>query len=1339
LGLLTIKGSSHPEGPSQTWVPIATLSPAPDPPVVGYLIITRGMFLPSLENFKKWKEDLGYSTTILTVEDNILGHYGGRDIPEKIRACILDYYENHGVRWVLLVGDADPADGPPPGGSPNYQLDNEWEVPIRYVWNPDNAGDTASTGLSDDWTPTDLYYAGLDGDWDNYSAENRFRFPDWTAEVYVGRWPVRTVQELLAIANKTVNYRAPSRNFLVIGARLSTNADALDDEGVIWTKENVRRQAIQKNLTAYPFYDLSPSCYSISVSKSGGLIAAGTSQSGRFYLFENSDNLPRLTFVAENEVTAVAVAGEENFSVAGTDSGDIFYFENLDNHPRWSIRLGTPVRTLYLSANGGRVAALAENGIYLIDNFGQILYAYNSPARSIELSENGDSLVACGENWVALMGDSGIVWLHSQPDSFLSVSISQTGTVVAGTQSGKVVRFGPDNQVQWVCTVASPVERVLVRSGFILAVSPNENLLLYFNENDNVPLWQRELEAPPILATLSGNGRRVAAAVRYPSSTRVYLLDNENNLLGTWISENIEGTKAYGKFYDLRFPENGEYLAVGAFENLVILDPTGIPLWSFNPQVFPRIDKEEILSAMNSLNPSFVNSYSHGSTDALRAWKPGIGLGYRFENLQTGSLLANTGFLQTAFACLSAAIDISSDCLGENLLKALGRGAVAYIGANRAMWVTENASGIRELDQDFWDNFLNDPLYPFRPGRALYSAIQSFGTHGFDLGREEWRKNLLSLTLLGDPELRVFPLPRPPLPVSPARGENLRENLVRIEWCKTEPIEENFILHLDNDPQFSSPIVWEIPENFWENQLPDGTWYWKVQAKDATGTGESSETWWFTIDTVPPSILQIGVSAGFSSATITWQTSEPTYGILEVGGVGVFQTPLGIYHSVAVGGLSPGCTYQYSITALDPAGNGVSSGTRSFTTPRPNSPPVVDFSFSPSSPKENENVHFSNRSYDPDGTVVSWHWDFGDGKTSSERNPIHAFEKEGSYLVSLTVWDDRGASATVKKRVEILPLNLPPVASFTYWPPDPNTRDELLFDATSSTDPDGVIVSYLWDFGDNSSGEGRTIKHSYSSPGTYRVSLKVQDNGGKCSICTENLLVTEPQPAPAASELANLSPENICWILLRSEPSSSAKTFELLTLQQRVEVVRLAENHLQKMADILSFTEPGKVGEVLLLTPTQALPLLRLLLQSAPAHATRILLQGPVQLVENFPLPEILTVLQHADEINSILPALSREKRVQVIEELVAREDFEMVEKIFSSLPEAQAAEVWGSLHPGTRNAILPHLSQRTREKVEKKSPVFVILITCLILAVCLMAWLKRPKHLPKRARLRVT
>ena len=61
---------------------------------------------------------------------------------------------------------------------------------------------------------------------------------------------------------------------------------------------------------------------------------------------------------------------------------------------------------------------------------------------------------------------------------------------------------------------------------------------------------------------------------------------------------------------------------------------------------------------------------------------------------------------------------------------------------------------------------------------------------------------------------------------------------------------------------------------------------------------------------------------------------------------------------------------------------------------------------------------FEDRSEDKDGTIVSWAWSFGDGATSSERNPVHAYAEEGRYDVLLTVTDDRGGTDTKDHRAE---------------------------------------------------------------------------------------------------------------------------------------------------------------------------------------------------------------------------------------------------------------------------------------------------------------------------------
>lgn len=83
-----------------------------------------------------------------------------------------------------------------------------------------------------------------------------------------------------------------------------------------------------------------------------------------------------------------------------------------------------------------------------------------------------------------------------------------------------------------------------------------------------------------------------------------------------------------------------------------------------------------------------------------------------------------------------------------------------------------------------------------------------------------------------------------------------------------------------------------------------------------------------------------------------------------------------------------------------------------------NYPPTAEFSFLPHEPKSGEQVSFADESYDKDGSIVSWEWDFGDGSTSTEVEPSHIYTSEGNYTVTLTVRDDKGAEDA--KRLTIM-------------------------------------------------------------------------------------------------------------------------------------------------------------------------------------------------------------------------------------------------------------------------------------------------------------------------------
>ena len=86
-------------------------------------------------------------------------------------------------------------------------------------------------------------------------------------------------------------------------------------------------------------------------------------------------------------------------------------------------------------------------------------------------------------------------------------------------------------------------------------------------------------------------------------------------------------------------------------------------------------------------------------------------------------------------------------------------------------------------------------------------------------------------------------------------------------------------------------------------------------------------------------------------------------------------------------------------------------------------------------------------------------------------------------------------------------VNNLPVAQFTFSPSQPFVNHPITFYASSSSDPDGYIVTHLWGFGDGNSGTGETIEHSYTSAGNYDVTLTVTDNDGATDTITENIKV----------------------------------------------------------------------------------------------------------------------------------------------------------------------------------------------------------------------------------------
>jgi len=161
-------------------------------------------------------------------------------------------------------------------------------------------------------------------------------------------------------------------------------------------------------------------------------------------------------------------------------------------------------------------------------------------------------------------------------------------------------------------------------------------------------------------------------------------------------------------------------------------------------------------------------------------------------------------------------------------------------------------------------------------------------------------------------------------------------------------------------------------------------------------------------------------------------------------------------------------------------------------------------------------------SIDTDGRIVAYRWTFGDGTTAEGIEVDHVFAPSSptTYTVTLEVEDNGGAIGTMQQSIEVRitpdPDNDAPFARFTFDPTHGDAPLFVTFDATLSSDVDGEVVLYAWDFGDGTTGSGPQISHTYNPVATtnYPATLTVYDDDGASTSTTAIVSVYVEEVVP---------------------------------------------------------------------------------------------------------------------------------------------------------------------------------------------------------------------------------
>jgi len=183
----------------------------------------------------------------------------------------------------------------------------------------------------------------------------------------------------------------------------------------------------------------------------------------------------------------------------------------------------------------------------------------------------------------------------------------------------------------------------------------------------------------------------------------------------------------------------------------------------------------------------------------------------------------------------------------------------------------------------------------------------------------------------------------------------------------------------------------------------------------------------------------------------------------------------------------------------------IGNGTYTLKSPVPPVLPIANFTASLT-------VQFTDTSTnDP----TQWEWNFGDGTNSTEQNPVHVYNREGTYTVTMVATN--GAGSSYVRSMVITVTRLIPVANFTSNVTEGYAPLTVQFTDTSINSP----AQWNWDFGDGTNSTDQNPVHVFSGERTYNVTLIVTNGDGSSNPKSMDIKVNRVPVSPVASFTAN--------------------------------------------------------------------------------------------------------------------------------------------------------------------------------------------------------------------------